>query len=139
VVLLTRLDSRTLASAVEEEEAGEQVAEEVVMERQVLGLDFQDNIRLRWEKLGPGKREREWEFVSERKIGAVRMEHIADHICRDLVQWVVDQDVNSLKMRNDTSGTVNEEGRAMVAEMVVTVEMRFEGMGTRADLGKGHH
>jgi hypothetical protein len=27
----------------------------------------------------------------------------------------------------------------MVAEMVVTVDMRFEGMGTRADLGKGHH
>jgi len=138
-VLSTRLDSRTLASAVEEEEAGEQVAEEAVMERQVLGLDFQHNIRLRWEKLGLGKREREWEFVSERKIGAVRMEHIAHHICRDLVQWAVDQDVNSLKMRNDTSGTVNEEGRVMVAEMVVTVEMRFEGKGTRADLGKGHH
>jgi hypothetical protein len=51
----------------------------------------------------------------------------------------VDQDVNSLKMRNDTSGTVNEEGRARVAEMVVTAEMRFEGTGTRADLGKGHH
>ena len=49
------------------------------------------------------------------------------------------QDVNSLKMRNDTSGTANEEGRAMVAEMVATVEMHFEGMGTRADLGKGHH
>jgi len=42
-------------------------------------------------------------------------------------------------MRNDTWGTVNEEGRAMVAEMVVTVEMRLEGMGTPAGLGKGHH
>lgn len=51
----------------------------------------------------------------------------------------MDQDVNSWKMRNDISGTVNEEGRAMVAEMVVTVEMRFEGKGTRVDLGKGHH
>ena len=82
----TKFDSRTLASGVEGEEAGEQVVGEVVMEIQVLGLDFQDNIRLRWEKLGQGKKEREWEFVSERKIGAVRMEHIAHHICRDLVQ-----------------------------------------------------
>lgn len=82
----TRFDSRTLALAVAEEEAGEQVAGEVVMERQVLGLDFQENIRLRWEKLGPGKTVREWEFVSERKIGVVRTGHIAHHICRDLVQ-----------------------------------------------------
>ena len=81
----TRFDSRTLASAVEEEGVGEQVAGEVVMERQVLGLDFQDNIRLRWEKLGQGKMVREWEFVSERKIGVVRTGHIAHRIFRDLV------------------------------------------------------
>ena len=82
----TRSDSRTLASGAAEEEAGEQVVGEVVMERQVLGLDLQDNIRLRWENLGPGTTVREWEFVSERKIGAVRREHIAEYICRDLVQ-----------------------------------------------------
>jgi hypothetical protein len=81
----TRLDSRTLASAVAEEEVGEQVAGEVVMERQVLELDFQESSQLRWEKLGQGKTVREWEFVSERKIGVVRRWHIAHRICRDPV------------------------------------------------------
>jgi hypothetical protein len=103
VVQSMRLDNSTLEMAFGEEGAGEQVVGEVAPETRARGLgrDFQESILVRWGNLEQGKMVRELGFGSGRKIG-VRKGHIAHRIYQDLVQQVVGQDVNSLKMKNDT-------------------------------------